>query len=145
MELGRNINPSTVHGFKRVYLQELNQKRRAEEDDLTVTSLPAKKRGHPLLKGEELKWKIQLYLKAIWESGGAVNTAIALGAARGIILKLNRTMLVENGGHVDLTKAWWGMRRKGKQLARARILLRTLKSSRHHFWSKCQLTTVIIW
>ena len=44
-ELGRDINPSTIRGFKRAYLQELNRKRRAEEDDLTVTSLPAKKRG----------------------------------------------------------------------------------------------------
>ena len=32
--------------------------------------------------------------------------AITLGAAKGIILKLNRTMLVENSGHVDLNKAW---------------------------------------
>ena len=32
--------------------------------------------------------------------------AIALGAARGIVLKLNRTILLENGGHVDLCKAW---------------------------------------
>ena len=40
----------------------------------------------------------------IRESSGGVNTAIALGAA--IILKLNRTMLIENGGHVNLTKAW---------------------------------------
>ena len=106
LELGRNINPSTIRGFKKAYLQELNRKRRAEEDDLTVTSLPTKKRGRPLLLGEELEWKVQLYLRAIRESGGAVNTAIVLGAARGIILKLNRTMLVENGGHVDLTKAW---------------------------------------
>ena len=44
-ELGRDINPSTIRGFKRAYLQELNRKRRAEDDDLTVTSLPAKKRG----------------------------------------------------------------------------------------------------
>ena len=44
-ELGRDINPSTIRGFKRAYLQELDRKRRAEEDDLTVTSLPAKKRG----------------------------------------------------------------------------------------------------
>ena len=44
-ELERDINPSTICGFKRAYLQELNRKRRAEEDDLTVTSLPAKKRG----------------------------------------------------------------------------------------------------
>ena len=53
-ELGRDINPSTIHGFKRAYLQELNRKRRAEEDDLTVTSLPAKggPGPHPLLLGE---------------------------------------------------------------------------------------------
>ena len=44
-ELGRDINLSTIHGFKLAYLKELNRKRRAEEDDLTVTSLPAKKRG----------------------------------------------------------------------------------------------------
>ena len=44
-ELGRDINPSTIRRFKQAYLQELNRKRRAEEDDLTVTSLPAKKRG----------------------------------------------------------------------------------------------------
>ena len=105
-ELGRDINPSTIRGFKRAYLQELNRKRRAEEDNLTVTSLPVKKRGRPLLLGEELQRKIQLYLRAIRESGGAVNTAIGLGAARGIILKLNRTMLLENGGHVELTKTW---------------------------------------
>ena len=55
---------------------------------------------------EEFERKVQLYLRAIQESGGVVNTAIAIGAARGIILKLNRTMLVENGGHVDQTKAW---------------------------------------
>ena len=85
-----------------MYLQELNWKRRAEENDLTVTSLPAKKRDRPLLLGEELERKIQLYLRAIREFGGAVNTAITLGAARGIILKLNRTMLIENGGHVNL-------------------------------------------
>ena len=29
-----------------------------------------------------------------------------LGAARGIILKTNRTLLAENGGHVVLTKDW---------------------------------------
>ena len=106
LELGRNINPSTIRGFKKAYLQELNWKRRVKEDDLTVTSLPAKKRGRPLLLGEEFEQKVPLYLRAIWESGGAVNATIALGAARGIILKLNRTMLVKNSGHVDLTKAW---------------------------------------
>ena len=73
---------------------------------ISVTSLPAKKRGRPLLLGEELERKIQLYLRAIRESCRAVNTAIVLGAARGIKLKLNRTMLVENGGHLNLSKDW---------------------------------------
>ena len=95
MELGKNINPSTICGFKRAYFQQLNRKRIAEEDDLTVTSLLAKKRGHALLLGEKLDRKTQLYLRAFRESGGAINTAIVLGAARGIILKLNRTLLVE--------------------------------------------------
>ena len=108
LELGRNINPSTIRGFKKAYLQELNWKRRAEEDNLTVTRLPAKKRGRPLLLGEEFEQKVQLYLRVIWESGGAVNAAIALGVARGVILKLNWTMLVENGGHVNLGQRFAG-------------------------------------
>ena len=56
--------------------------------------------------GEELDRKVQQYLRVIRESGGAVSTAIILGAARGIILKTNRTWLAEYGGHVVLTKDW---------------------------------------
>lgn len=37
---------------------------------------------------------------------GLLSTAIVLGAARGIILKTNRTLLAEYGGHVVLTKDW---------------------------------------
>ena len=46
------------------------------------------------------------YLRAIRESGGAVNSAITLAAAKGITLKTNRTLLAEFGGHVVLTKDW---------------------------------------
>ena len=73
---------------------------------MTIMSLPAKRQGHPLLLGEELDQKVQQYLRAIREFGGAVSTAIVLGAARGIILKTNRTLLAEYGGHVVLTKDW---------------------------------------
>ena len=103
--LGKELNPSTIRGLKKVYLEEMSRKRKAGED-MTITSLPAKRRGRPLLLGEELDQKVQQYLRAIRESGGAVSTAIVLGAARGIILKTNRTLLAEYGGHVVLTKDW---------------------------------------
>ena len=86
--LGKELNPSTIRGLKKVYLEEMSRKRKAGED-MTITSLPAKRRGRPLLLGEELDLKVQQYLRAIRESGGAVSTAIVLGAARGIILKTN--------------------------------------------------------
>ena len=103
--LGKELNPSTIRGLKKVYLEEMSRKRKAGED-MTITSLPAKRRGRPLLLGEELDQKVQQYLRAIRKSGGAVSTAIVLGAARGIILKTNRTLLAEYGGHVVLTKDW---------------------------------------
>ena len=103
--LGKELNPSTIRGLNRVYLEEVSRKRKAGED-MTITSLPAKRRCRPLLLGEELDQKVQQYLRAIRKSGGAVSTAIVLGAARGIILKTNRTLLAEYGGHVVLTKDW---------------------------------------
>ena len=57
----------------------MSRKRKAGED-MTITSLPAKRRGRPLLLGEEVDQKVQQYLRAIRESGGAVSTAIVLGA-----------------------------------------------------------------
>ena len=66
-ELGRDINPSTIRGFKRAYLQELNRKKRA---DLTVTSLPAKKRGlrSPTYAVDEIKFLPQYKGRAIGEN-----------------------------------------------------------------------------
>ena len=63
-ELERDINPSTIRGFKRAYLQELNRKKRA---DLTVTSLPAKKRGlrSPTYAVDEIKFLPQYKGRAI--------------------------------------------------------------------------------
>ena len=103
--LSKPISRTTVHGLKKAYYQELSRKRKAEED-LAISTLPTKKRGRPLLLGEDLDTKVQQYLRALRESGGAINTAIVLGAARGIILKTKRTVLAEYGGHVVLTKDW---------------------------------------
>lgn len=71
-------------------------------------SLPFKKRVCPLLLGEEFERKVQLYLRAIQESGGAVNMVIVMGGARGIIILILKpcTTPVENGIYDNLTKAW---------------------------------------
>ena len=103
--LSKPISRTTVHGLKKAYYQELSRKRKVEED-LAISTLPTKKRGRPLLLGEDLDTKVQQYLRALRASGGAINTAIILGAARGIILKTKRTVLAEYGGHVVLTKDW---------------------------------------
>ena len=82
---------------------------------MSITTLPTKKRGRPLLLGPVIDDKVQQYLKAIRRSGGTVNTAIAMAAAKGIVLKTDRTLLVEYGGHIDLHKDWakWLLGRMG--------------------------------
>ena len=96
--LSKSISRTTVHGLKKAYYQELSRKRKAEED-LAISTLPTKKRGHPLLLGEDLDTKVQQYLRALRECGWAINTAIVLGAVRGIILKTKQTVLAKYGGH----------------------------------------------
>jgi len=41
--------------------------------------------------------------KILREIGGVVNTAIVIGAANGIVGAQNCGLLVENGGHVNIT------------------------------------------
>ena len=68
-----------------------------------ITALPSKKRGRPVLLGQELDATVQMYLKRVREGGGAVSARIAMAAARGILLKCDPTKLAEFGGHVQLT------------------------------------------
>ena len=65
-----------------------------------MTVLPPKKRGRPVLLGEDLDGKVQLYLQKVREGGGVVSARIAMAAARGILLSCDQTKLVEFGGHV---------------------------------------------
>jgi len=83
----------------------VNKKRAAEDGD-DVTVLPPKKRGRPVLLGEDLDMKVQLYLKKVREGGGVVSARIAMAAARGILLSCDRSRLVEFGGHVQVNRHW---------------------------------------
>ena len=50
--------------------------------------------------------KLKEYIKEIRASGGVVNTAITLAAAKGIVMAKDANILVENGGYLNLTKDW---------------------------------------
>ena len=60
-KLGHCLNASTVYSIKKVFKEE-RAKKRTERDDEDVKVLPLKKRGRPLLLGEDLDRKVQQYL-----------------------------------------------------------------------------------
>ena len=67
-KMGR-IRKSTVKSIKADYLQEMKRKRSiGDVNDIEI--LPVKKRGRPVLLGEQLDKKLQLYLKEIRSKGG---------------------------------------------------------------------------
>ena len=102
---GSKISASTVKSIKKAYLEELRKRPRSDDGE-ELTALPTKKRGRKLLLGVDLDMKVQAYLRKVREGGGAVSARIAQAAARGILLKYNPSLLVQNGGPVDLNKFW---------------------------------------
>lgn len=82
---------------------------------VTVTSLPTKPQGRPLLLGQELDKAVQDYIEALRIAGGVVNTAIIMAAANGIISAKDVTLLTSHGGNIEINKEW------------ARSLLRRMK------------------
>ena len=102
-----NLKKSTVRGWVKHYRKELV----ATRVNLTghvagVSELPEKKRGRPLLVSEDIEDQVKEYIREIRVSGGVVNTAITLAAAKGIVLGKVANMLAENGGYLDLTRDW---------------------------------------
>ena len=105
-KLQHNVSESTVHLIRDAYRQELRKKwcREDHEDEMSV--LLTKKRGRCVMLGEDIGKKVQLYMKKAKERGGAVSMRSVVATARGIVLKLNRSLLAELGGPVTLNKHW---------------------------------------
>uniref|UniRef100_A0A1X7V5Y1 Uncharacterized protein n=1 Tax=Amphimedon queenslandica TaxID=400682 RepID=A0A1X7V5Y1_AMPQE len=106
--LKRSVSETTVRSIRDAYREELKRKRMEfddddDDDDVAMESLYAKKRGRPLLLGD-LDEIVQLYLRKLKDAGGTISARIVVAAARGVIMKSNRGMLVEFGGHVQLKK-----------------------------------------
>ena len=116
--LRKNISEPTTRRFKEEYLLKLKEllKEKPQEklsmanstavNPVEIKSLPSKHQGRPLLLGKELDQAIQEYIKNLRAVGGVVNISIVIGAARGIICARNSDLLLENGGHIQITKDW---------------------------------------
>ncbi len=91
--------------IKQAYLKEKKLQESHVGQQVEITQLPCKPRGRPLLMGA-LDSKVQLLLNKIRDSGGVVNSRIAISVARGLLLYYSPSLLLENGGHLDLTRNW---------------------------------------
>ena len=100
-----SINESTVRRFKRQYHEEVSRKRKNGENE-SVTELVINKRGRPVILGESLDEIVKKYILTIREADGIVNTPIVIAGARGIVHKIDRTMLTKYGGPASLTRGW---------------------------------------
>ena len=103
--LGIDVPEPTARRLKAEYLKELETKRRKGHDD-QVTCLATKQSGRPLLLGNSHDKTVQDYINALRAAGGVVNTAIVMAAAEGIISAKDQSLLLQNGGHIEITKSW---------------------------------------
>lgn len=94
------LNESTVRSMKQKYEEEL--KRAVHEKREIQNVITQKKRGRPLLLGEELDTKIQSYLKAVRLRGGQITFAIALATAEALMKNSPTSELA-----IDLKNSYW--------------------------------------
>ena len=101
--MDKNINESTVRGFKVAYNRRRNLDKDFEQSQLV--SLPRSPRGRPTKLGKYDEF-VQSYVRKLRKTGGIVNSRIIISAAKGFLIAEDRTLLAENGGPITLTKAW---------------------------------------
>lgn len=108
--MDRKLIESTVRGFKKDYLNYVKSavKRKLIDTDSEMETevLTPKKIGRKLLLGDVLDKKVKRFVTTIRSSCEVVNTAIVKTAGRGVVLSVDRSLLRENGGHIDITSAW---------------------------------------
>ena len=94
----------TARRAKNQYLDELKKRPRSGDLD-DFRELPTKKRGRPLLLGEDVDRQVRTYLNAMRGRGCAVNTAIAISVGSGIARK-HGSFITGGGEDLLLTNDW---------------------------------------
>ena len=106
--LGMKVPETTARRLKSEYLLKIKEVHVIGDENANpvVTSLPTKRQGRPLLLSQDLDQSVQTYISSLRDLGGVVSTSIVMAAATGIIAARNPGLLRENGGLIQLTKAW---------------------------------------
>ena len=100
-QLGHPVPESTPRKYSDFYRKELESSRKRHAESLpTITELPPRKRGRPLLLGD-FDSPVQEYVRMLRISGGVVNAPLVLAATRGLIITRNRALLVDYGGSLN--------------------------------------------
>ena len=106
--LKKNVPEPTARRFKAEYinkrLKELSKS--TDGSPVVVKALPTKAHGRPLLLGPDLDNTVKEYVESTRKIGGVVNTTLVMARAEGIVAAGDQGLLVANGGHIEITKAW---------------------------------------
>lgn len=105
-KLGSKVSETTVRSIRDTYKDEVKRTERNGSEEERLCELRQRKRGRPLLLGQHIDEMVQLYIRKVREGGGAISSIIVMAAARGILRKVNPSMLIENGGHVNFNRYW---------------------------------------
>ena len=56
--------------------------------------------------GEQLDCKVQNYIKALHNAGTPIGSSVVMAAAKGLVRAHDRSLLVEHGGYIKISKFW---------------------------------------
>lgn len=73
---------------------------------MTISELPIKKKGRPLLLGRKLDEAVQEYVLKLRDHGCLINTSIFIAVAKGLGEVMDLTRLAKYGGPATLTVPW---------------------------------------
>ena len=103
------LKETSVQRFKNNYQDQLEKSIYSfsgSDSPNVVRELVPKKRGRPLLIGEELDEQVREYVRELRREGVVINCDVAIAVGTGIVMNSDANLLVANGGHIDLTKHW---------------------------------------
>ena len=100
------LKEATICGWKNAYCKELLLQSSRKCKPVEIEELPQKRRGRPLLLGEQLEDEVKSFIKVASEKGTIVNTHTVIATARGVVISHDANLLFENGGYIEITKSW---------------------------------------
>ncbi|CAH1248589.1 POGZ [Branchiostoma lanceolatum] len=81
----------------------LKEVRRQGTND--IDNFAHKKVGRPLKLGD-IDPVVQEFVRSTRKAGGPINRPVVMTGAKGIVLRRDRSLLTEYGGHIEITKTW---------------------------------------